>query len=288
MRTGRTAVIFTVYLTALLMLSVMLLKGFFSEVRVAQMRKSTEWYIWLTAIQLLLIVMIAPVLSAVSISGEKERQTFDLLLVTGIGARKIVMGKLMESFAFLALLIFAGLPVLMLAFVTGGITIIQIAVNLLYLLLISLEALSVGMLCSVVCQRMLTAIISAYLAILLLGGGSWALAKHGPLAAAYTYQSLQALESMPVSDVIRSMPLPVFFNPAVGLVTMLAHQTGILHHTMQNTLRLYDIYSAAKIAGFGAVSSVCFAASCLSTAALTILSVLILRIRTGAMIQKQK
>lgn len=283
MRTDKTPLIWTAWVAALLLFAAAGLGEFMGQgVRIDQMRRSTEWYIWLTAMQMALVVLVSPALSAVSISGERERQTFDLLLSTGIGARRIIMGKLMENFAFLALLIVGGAPVMMLAYVTGGVPIWQLGATLIWLLLIAAEALAVGMLVSVVCRRTLTSIIAAYLTVVLLGAASWALAKHGPFAAQYTYKALEALEGMDTASILRGMPIPIFFNPAVGMVTLLAHQTGILHNTMQNTLRLFDIYTAAKVAGFGAVSLACFAASIVSTAALVLLSMLALHIQTGA------
>ena len=42
-------------------------------------------------------------MTAGSISGKRERQTLDLLLVTNTGPVKLVLGKLLESFSFLAL-----------------------------------------------------------------------------------------------------------------------------------------------------------------------------------------
>lgn len=282
MRTGKTALVLTAYLGALLVFSLSQLGAFFGRgMRVGQMRLGTEAYIWLTAMQLALIVAVAPALSAVSIAGERERQTFDLLLVTGVGARRIVLGKLMENFAFLALLIGAGAPVMMLAHVTAGIPVTQVLVTLAYLLAIALEALSVGLVCSALCRRTLSAIVMAYLAIGLLGGGAWALAKHGPLAAHYTYKSLRALSGMSTGRILLGMPLPVFFCPAVGLVSLLAHQTGILHTTMESTMRLLDIYSAMKAAGFGAVAAASLGATCLSAALLTALAVGIVQLENG-------
>ncbi|MGN0773118.1 MAG: ABC transporter permease [Candidatus Ventricola sp.] len=287
MRTGKTALILTAYMAALLVFSLSRLGIFFGQgVTVGRMRLSTEWYIWLTAMQLALIVAVAPALSAVSIAGERERQTFDLLLVTGVGARRIVLGKLMESFAFIALLILSGAPVMMLAHVTAGIPVARVIATLAYLLAIALEALTVGMVCSALCRRTLSAIVMTYLAIGLLGGGAWALAKHGPLAAHYTYESLRALGGMSTAKILLGMPLTVFFCPAVGLVSLLAHQTGILHTTMQSTLRLFDIYSAMKAAGFGAVALACLGAACLSTALLTALAVGVLRMKTGSSYKK--
>ena len=287
MRTGKTALILTAYMAALLVFSLSQLSVFFGQgVTVGRMRLGTEAYIWLTALQLALIVVVAPALGAVSIAGERERQTFDLLLVTGVGTRKIVLGKLLESFAFLALLILAGAPVMMLAHVTAGIPVMRVLETLIYLLAIALEALAVGIVCSVLCKRTLSAIVMTYLAIGLLGGGAWALAKHGPLAAHYTYESLRALGGMSTAEILLGMPLPVFFCPAVGLVSLLAHQTGILHTTMQSTLRLFDIYSAMKAASFSATAAAGLGATCLSTALLIALAMGIVHLKTGFSYQK--
>lgn len=287
MRTGKTALILTAYMAALLVFSLSRLSVFFGQgVTVGRMRLGTEAYIWQTALQLALLVVVAPALGAVSIAGERERQTFDLLLVTGVGTRKIVLGKLMESFAFLALLILAGAPVMMLAHVTAGIPVLRVLETLIYLMAIALGALAVGMVCSALCRRTLSAMVMTYLAIGLLGGGAWALAKHGPLSAHYTYESLRALGGMTTAQILRGMPLPVFFCPAVGLVSLLAHQTGILHTTMQSTLRLFDIYSAMKAAGFGAAAAASLGATCLSTALLTALAIGIVHLQTGLSYQK--
>lgn len=287
MRTGKTALILTAYMAALLVFSLSRLSVFFGQgVTAGRMRLGTEAYIWQTALQLALIVVVAPALGAVSIAGERERQTFDLLLVTGVGTRKIVLGKLMESFAFIALLILAGAPVMMLAHVTAGIPVLRVLETLIYLMAIALEALAVGMVCSALCRRTLSAMVMTYLAIGLLGGGAWALAKHGPLAAHYTYESLRALGGMSTAQILMGMPLPVFLCPAVGLVSLLAHQTGILHTTMQSTLRLFDIYSAMKAAGFGAAAAACFGATCLSTVLLITLATGIVHLQTGLSYQK--
>lgn len=47
-----------------------------------------------------MLVLVAPAMTAGSISGERERQTLDLLLVTNTGPVKLVLGKLLESFSF--------------------------------------------------------------------------------------------------------------------------------------------------------------------------------------------
>ena len=283
MRTAKTPVIVTAYLASLLVSSLSQLTRFFGQgVTVAAMRQGVECYIWMTALQFLLIALVAPALSAGSIAGERERQTFDLLLVTGIGVRKIVLGKLLESFSFLALLILSGAPVLSLVLVTGGVSPLGVAMTLASLLLIALAALAVGLVASTVFSRSLTAIIASYLAIFLIGAGTWALAKQGPLAASYTYQGLRELAQRGPGAALVSLPITIFFNPAIALVTLLASQTGILHRTMQETLRLQDIYTVFTAAGYGRVALCCLTAIAIAALALIVLAIVILHAKTGA------
>lgn len=284
MRTVKTPAIVTAYAAVMAGFALAQMTPFLfgRGTTVDAMRLGVESYIWMTALQLMLIILVAPALSAGSIAGERERQTFDLLLVTGVGARSIVWGKLMENFAFLALLIFCGAPAMALSLLTGGITLADIALTLLGLMLIAFAALSVGMLVSTLTKRTITAVIVSYLAVLAIGVLSWGLAKHGPLAAEFTYESLKRLTELSTWQVIARIPGPIFLSPAVALVTLLASQTGILHTTMSSTLRLYDIYYAFKAAGFGWVSLACFAAIALASLLMTALSVLSLLAQTGA------
>ena len=177
---------------------------------------------------------------------------------------------------------------MMLAHVTAGIPVLRVLETLIYLMAIALEALAVGMVCSALCRRTLSTMVMTYLAIGLLGGGAWALAKHGPLAAAYTYKSLQMLETAGTAAALRSLPVPILLNPAVGLVMLLAGQTGILHRTMESTMRLYDIYTACKIAGFTPVAWVILLAVLLAALLLVALACLILHVQTGAVIRRSK
>ena len=283
MRTVKTPLFITAYLSVMLVFALSQLTRFFGQgVTVTAMRQGVECYIWMTALQFMLIMLVAPALSAGSIAGERERQTFDLLLVTGVGVRRIVLGKLAESFAFLALLILSGAPVAALVLVTGGVTVLDIIQTLGYLLLIALAALSVGMVMSTIFKRSLSAIIASYLAIFAIGAGTWALAKQGPFAAQYTMDLLEALPQMSSGAALALVPVVLLPNPAIGLVTMLANQTGILHRTMEYTLRLYQIYTVFGQAGYGRVSLACFAAITGATLLLIVLSILLLNLQTGA------
>lgn len=283
MRTLRTPAVLTAYLLAMAAAALSQLARFFGQgVTVCAMRQGVECYIWMTALQFLLIVVVAPALSAGSVAGERERQTFDLLLVTGVGVRRIVLGKLAENFSFLALLLLCGMPAPAMALLTGGVTILYLLQTYVWLLLIALAALSVGLLMSVIFRRTLSAVVASYLAIFAIGALSWVLAKRGPLAAAYTGELLGKLSEMSLPALLALVPAVLFLNPAVGLVTLLASQTGILHRTMEYTMRLYQIYSVLTQAGYGAVSCACFAAILLASLAFILLSVLLLGAQTQA------
>lgn len=92
-----------------------------------------------TNILLLLgVTFVSPAYTANAIVGEKERQTYDLLAVTALSARDIVLGKLNAIMVFMGLLIFATLPFQTMAFVFGGVAIGDIVLSTVLLLLSTL------------------------------------------------------------------------------------------------------------------------------------------------------
>ena len=62
-------------------------------------------YEFVTAIEFILLMFIVPAVTAASISGERERQTLDLMLTTQMTAAQIVTGKLMGALSSLFVLI---------------------------------------------------------------------------------------------------------------------------------------------------------------------------------------
>src|SRR3990172_3223393 len=60
--------------------------------------------------ELLLVCFITPAFTVGAISGERERQTYDLLRTTLLPARSLVLGKLTAAMSFVLLLLLASLP----------------------------------------------------------------------------------------------------------------------------------------------------------------------------------
>ena len=79
-------------------------------------------YEFVTAIEFILLMFIVPAVTAASISGERERQTLDLMLTTQMTAAQIVTGKLMGALSSLFVLILSSFPAVAMVFVYGGIT----------------------------------------------------------------------------------------------------------------------------------------------------------------------
>lgn len=80
-------------------------------------------FIFLSIIQFLMIYFIVPGFTSNSITAEKERQTFDLLVCTQLTPMNIISGKLFSALNNVVLLIFASLPVYGLVFLLGGVTV---------------------------------------------------------------------------------------------------------------------------------------------------------------------
>lgn len=281
MRTIKTPIILTLYWASMLIFSLSMLTDFMGQgLQVYMFRRSTEWIIWATALQFFLIVLVAPALSACSIAGERERQTFDLLLITGIGVPKIILGKLMEHFAFLLLLIVGSFPIMMLANVTGGMPVSDIFMIMLFLAIIAFAALSVGMVVSTLFKRSLSAIVVTYLAVFAIGISTWIMARQEILAAD-SYEMLSELETASPATVLASIPKTIFLNPAVMLVMLLAGETGILHRTMEDTMRLMDIYTMSSYVGFSPVAKVGILSIFVTSVFLIVLAMALLYVQTN-------
>ena len=76
-------------------------------------------YGFIVVVQFGLIGLIAPALTAGAISGEREKQTLDILLSTTLSHRSIVFGKLWASLSQVILLIFSSIPVFSIIFLYG-------------------------------------------------------------------------------------------------------------------------------------------------------------------------
>lgn len=98
-----------------------------------------------TTIEFVAIAFLAPALTMNAISGERERQSLELLLATPLSASKILRGKMGAALAYVLLLLFSALPVMSLAFLLGGVSPGALAMQQATLLSMAVFFLSIGL-----------------------------------------------------------------------------------------------------------------------------------------------
>ncbi len=116
--------------------------------------------------QYILASLMAPTFAAGAISGEKERKTYEMLLASPLRPWAIVIGKMIASLTHLAVLIFASLPIIMLALPLGGVHPTEILAAYLWLLISIVLFGSIGLACSCAFRRTAASLVVSYLVIL--------------------------------------------------------------------------------------------------------------------------
>jgi len=126
--------------------------------------------------QYLLASLMAPSFAAGAITGEKERNSYEMLLASPLRPGAIVLGKLLASLSHLAILIFCSLPVVMLCLPLGGISFYEVLAAYLGLFLSVVVFGLVSLAASSYFRRTSASLLVSYLVILplaLLGVGFW-------------------------------------------------------------------------------------------------------------------
>lgn len=119
-------------------------------------------------VQLLLIGLLAPGFTAGVLSGEKERQTYEILLLTLLRPVDIVLGKLFSTLSYLFLLIIAAIPVESIVFLVGGVGFDQLIVGLVVPLVATLMLGTLGVMWSSFLQTSGRASRSTYITVIVL------------------------------------------------------------------------------------------------------------------------
>ena len=127
----------------------------------------TSLYTILSLVQLILLVLITPSFTATAVNGEKERQTYDLLLCSRLSAFSLVTGKLAAGLMNALLLICASIPLFSLVFFFGGISPVQVINAMVVFVATTFLLGSVGIFCSTVFKRPSISTAIAYLVSLL-------------------------------------------------------------------------------------------------------------------------
>lgn len=251
MRSIRTPILITLYGAMIFAVGLGAAFGAFasSTLSIFAMREGVTAYAAMLAIQLAMILLITPAMTAGSIAGERERQTLDMLLVTNTGSLRIVAGKLLESLGYVALLLVAALPTMCLTLITGGVTLADVLTGALFLLVTAFAALSVGVFASAVFRRTVTATVMAYLIVFFIGVVTMVPLVLGVRNIGSNYDAMFSstmASSVAVIGGADGIGIGVngfIYSPAMGLMALIADQTGLLKSTLMDySYTMYRIY----------------------------------------------
>jgi len=112
--------------------------------------------------QVFLVIFVTPAFTAGTLSGERERQTYDLLRTTLLTARSLVTGKLISALSYVVLLILVAVPLESMAFLLGGVGLEEVVISQLILLVTALALGAVSIYFSSRVKTTLSATVLSY------------------------------------------------------------------------------------------------------------------------------
>lgn len=171
MRERRTWLLPSLYLIALAAVVAISYYATVEESRHSNLQGSSigvTLFLTVSFAQMALLLLLAPVFSAGSLTIEKEQRTLGSLLTTLLTPAQIWWGKYVSSLLFLILLMVCALPVLSLAFAFGGIGPAEVAISTGVTLLVLGTVAAIGLYCSAFFRRSVHATAVTYAVVILL------------------------------------------------------------------------------------------------------------------------
>ena len=174
MRGPRAFLLLTIYLTILSLVALLLYAALAVNTGPdlnAGQRIGKGLFLVIAVVALIEVCVITPALTASSIAGEKERQTYDLLVSSLLSPWQIVLGKLASALAFGLLMVLAVVPLMSLAFLFGGVSLAEILIALVGLVITAVFYAAVGLFWSSIMGSTLGATSFSLGSIILMLGG---------------------------------------------------------------------------------------------------------------------
>lgn len=164
-RSIRLALVLLVFNGILALVALLNMYSTLAQVRLTaevQYTSFLDLYLFVAALEFMMLICIMPAITAGCISGERERKTLELMMATKMRPWEIVVGKLMAALSTMALLVASSFPVLAMVFVYGGITLADILILLLCFAAAALLVGSLGVCCSALASRTTIATVATY------------------------------------------------------------------------------------------------------------------------------
>lgn len=176
-RSLRMSLIITVFNSILAVVALLNMYSNVVQVRITadvQYGSFLDLYEFVACVEFIMLMFIMPAITSGTISGERERQTLDLMLTTKMKSWEIVTGKLAAAFVTMFLVVISSFPVIAMVFVYGGITWGNVAQMMACYVVSALVAGSLGNCCSSLFKRSTVATVAAYAVLALTVAGTFA------------------------------------------------------------------------------------------------------------------
>lgn len=198
---------------------------------------------YLVVFQMILIAFIAPALTAGAISGERERQTIDLLFVTRIAPFSIIWGKLLASMSFVVLLLLLSVPIFSLVFLFGGVELDQVLYCFLITLLGALTLGLIGVAFSTLLRRTLAATVASYVA------------AFGLVFGVLGYGLILPTKIDPNSSSVSAPPAITYLSPIMPLIAIATNAPPLTNYFVRYDYQNGPGYSSSTVTCKGNVCS---------------------------------
>lgn len=126
-------------------------------------------FISLAVLEMMMVLILTPAVTAGAISGEHEKLTYEMLLTTPLSPPRILWGKLVSALSYIFLLIFSAIPLASLVFIYGGVSLRDMLKAFIVVLVTAVMVGTIGIFMSTWLKRSGRATIISYLVVLALG-----------------------------------------------------------------------------------------------------------------------
>lgn len=184
----------------------------------------------ITGAQFLLVLFLIPGMTSGAISGEREKQTLDILLSTRMTSFQIVQGKLLASLSLMLLLAVSSLPIIALVFAVGGITFLQLLQFQLFLFITSIYLGSIGIFFSSLCKRTTLSTVCSYMTVITITIGLAMLLLGGHLIESLGSMRQEIVYGIRKMDGMAEVNITIatlLFDPIFTFFSLLKSQIGI-------------------------------------------------------------
>lgn len=185
-------------------------------------------YVFVAVVEFVMLMFIMPALTAGSVSGERERQTLDLMLTTTMKPEDIIIGKLSASFGTMFILIVSSFPLLAVSFVYGGITVYDVFLLLMCYVAVALLSGSMGICFSSIFKRSTLATVVTYGVLILIAAGTYAVNVFALSVARMNVNNTYATSVSNMAEQANSggFLYLLLLNPVATFYVMINGQTG--------------------------------------------------------------